>query len=269
MSRPARAPRSPLPSRTSDEPTSVVRFADGDHQLRVLRWERGLPHTAVLVHGIGMGQQYFGNLRDALDERVNVSVVELPGFGETPEPRVSLTMPALADLLADCLLANYAAPVVLVGHSMGTQVAAELAARHPELVDQLVLIAPTVNRAERTIPRQIFRMLQDLWGEQPRVVLLGTALYLKAGPRWFVKKLRGMMRHRIEDVLPRVQAPTLVIRGELDRVCPRDWVSWVTDLVPGAIMREAPGRGHEAMVTAAQPVSDMIVAAVRERGGER
>src|SRR5690606_40916667 len=60
-----------------------------------------------------------------------------------------------------------------------SQVVAELAVRHPELVRELVLIAPTVNARERTLWRQILRMLQDLLGEHPKVITRGFVLYAK------------------------------------------------------------------------------------------
>ncbi|WP_404498377.1 alpha/beta fold hydrolase [Arthrobacter sp. GAS37] len=47
-----------------------------------------------------------------------------------------------------------AGPVVVVGHSMGTQFATELAVRRPELVSHVVLIGPVVDSERRTVFRQ-------------------------------------------------------------------------------------------------------------------
>ncbi|MEB4614055.1 alpha/beta fold hydrolase, partial [Leucobacter sp. M11] len=228
--------RAELPNRVTEEPDRVLRHRRGDHELHLSCWDGGHAQTVLLVHGIGMGSAYYGRLRDALALAVNVVAVDLPGFGDTPEPSRSLSMPDLGDLLGEAVLAQLGGPVVAVGHSMGTQVVAELADRHPELVHHLVLIAPTVNASERSVTRQALRMIQDLWGESPRVMLIGSWLYLRTGPRWFIKKFRTMLEHRIEDVLPRLRVPTLVIRGETDRVCPRDWVTACADLIPGSVM---------------------------------
>lgn len=260
------SPQRPLlPVRMTEEPHRRLSFSRGEHELRLRFWDDGHAQTVLLVHGIGMGATYYERLRSALTRAVNVVAVDLPGFGDAPEPPRSLSMPELSDLLAAAVAAHCSGPVVAVGHSMGTQVVAELGANHPSLVTHLVLIAPTVNAHERTVFRQIWRMLQDLWGESPRVSLIGSWLYLRAGPRWFVKKFRTMLDHRIEDVLPRLRVPTLVVRGEDDRVCPRDWVSSCADLIPGSIMTEAPGRGHEAMVTSAEPVCSDILRLIRAR----
>ena len=61
------------------------------------------------------------------------------------------------------------------------------------------------------------------------------------------------------EICPQIHAPTLVLRGETDRVCPRDWVSEVARLLPRGCMREIQGRGHEAIIKSAEPVGSMIL----------
>lgn len=231
---------------------------DGDHVVLLHRWPRQGAPTVVLVHGIGMGQQYFGLLRAELSNAFDVVALDLPGFGRSPEPSRSLSMPELADLLADALEALVPTPCVAVGHSMGAQLVAELAVRHPQLVDRLVLISPTVNPAERSAWKQGLRLLQDLVNDPPYVALIGARLYLQAGPRWYLRKLRTMLEHDLRPLLPRIAQPTLVIRGDRDRVAPEAWVEEVAASLPDGRLRIAEGKGHEAMMTGAEPVARMI-----------
>lgn len=223
--------------------------------------ESGLPtgDGFVLVHGIGMGHRVFRDLAEELGRSGRVYAVDLPGFGDSPEPGSAQSMEESGDLLADFVRSLPVTKPVLVGHSMGTEVVTETVVRHPDVSDRIVLIAPTVNIAERTALTQSWRLLQDLAGESPKVLILGIAQYLKTGPLWFVRKLRIMLDHEVELSYPRVRARTLVVRGATDKVCPRDWVELVTRLIPDATMREIPRRGHEAMISAPQPVADMIV----------
>ena len=87
-----------------------------------------------------------------------------------------------------------------------------------------MLIGPTVNPRERTLVKQTERFLQDIVLVSPKVARTrGSPSYAKAGPRWYVANLRPMLEHRIERVLPEIAAPTLVIRGEHDRIVPRYW----------------------------------------------
>lgn len=236
-----------------------ARYREGDHEVVVYRWGTSHDTTVILVHGIGMGQQYFGRLGKALARRVNVVAVDLPGFGHSPEPENSLAMGDLADLLGralDALLPDV--HLVAIGHSMGTQVVAELAVRRPDVVDHVVLIAPTVNDRERTLAKQSWRLLEDLANDPPIVGLVGARMYIEAGPRWFLKKFASMIEHRIETVAPNITQPTLVIRGDEDLVCPQRWVQHVTDLIPDATLSIAKGKGHEAMITGAEPVAHLV-----------
>ncbi len=234
-----------------------------DHDGRTMVYARAGAETGtafVLVHGIGMGRVVFHDLAEELGRTGPVYAVDLPGFGDSPEPESALDMPASGDFLAAFVASLPVRDPVLVGHSMGTQVVVEALVRHPELAHRAVLIAPTVNPAERTASKQAMRMLQDLAGESPKVLVLGMIEYGKAGPRWFLRKLRQMLDHRVENVLPGLRARTLVLRGAEDRVCPRDWVGQVAELIPDARMDEIPSRGHEAMIRDPQPTAAMILA---------
>lgn len=238
--------------------TETLRYESGGATMVYTR--SGVPGRAfVLVHGIGMGQRVFGDLATELGRTGTVYAVDLPGFGDSPEPGSAYSMEVSGDFLAGFIRDLDLADPVVIGHSMGTEVTVEAVARHPWISSCIVLIAPTVNRRERTVARQAVRMLQDLAGESPKVLGLGLVQYAKTGPRWFVRKLGFMLEHRVEETYPRVQAHALVLRGAKDRVCPRDWVQEVADLIPHATYTEVPGRGHEAMIRGADPVASLIV----------
>lgn len=218
----------------------------------------------VLVHGIGMGHRYFTGLADALAHSGRVLALDLPGFGDAPEPEHPQSMPGSGEHLAALLEAEDAHDVVLVGHSMGTQIVSEAAARHPDRIAHVVLIAPTVNPRERSATMQALRLMQDESVLQPRVVALAVHSYLQAGPCWYFKKLGQMLEHRLEHTLPDVSQPTLVIRGEHDRIAPRGWAQQVARTLPRGRYVEVPDRGHETMVTAGDQVAKLIAAHARD-----
>ena len=195
-----------------------------------------------------MGISCFVQVSQELESHGQVEALDLPGFGDAPVPLDALSMAQMGALLIDFLELGGLGRPGLVGHSMGTQVRAEAAAQRPGLFPELVLVAPSVNRTERTIGWQTWRVVQDLLGESPDVVAIGMRTYAKTGPRWFIKKLRSTMDRSVEETLPKILAHTLVIRGNRDRICPRSRVEEVTSLIPGATMAEADGRGHETRV---------------------
>ncbi|MET4158376.1 alpha/beta fold hydrolase [Agromyces sp. PvR057] len=223
----------------------------------------------VLVHGLGMAAEYWGGLDERLADSGRVLALDLPGFGDSPKPARALTVSETADLVAELLTEllddgrSSAARPVLVGHSLGAQVVADLAARHPELVDRVVLIGPSVNPRERTAHQQAARFLQDIAVVDPTAFARGVLAYSQAGGRWVLANLRPTLEHRMELVLPRTAAEVLVIRGEDDRVVPRYWGQAVAALAPHAAYAEVPGRGHEAVPRQVGPLADLIVGHAR------
>ncbi len=211
----------------------------------------------LLIHGVGMGRSVFADLVSHLDDDAEVISIDLPGYGEAPEPPRTLTMERTADLVAAYLDAEVRAPVVLVGHSMGAQVAIEVAARHPHTVARLVLVGPSGDPAARTPLSQMSRLMRDLAIESPKVIVLGAREYLRAGPN-LRRKFFAMRVHRPETSLPRISAPTLVIRGEEDVVAPRAWCERIVEAIGDARLAEVAGHGHETMIRDAAPAARLI-----------
>jgi pimeloyl-ACP methyl ester carboxylesterase len=230
--------------------------------------------TYVMIHGIGMGRSIFADLVAHLTEPntahdddapapAHAIAIDLPGYGAAPEPARVLTMERTADLVAAFVRSRELDRCVVIGHSMGTQIAVEIAARHPDVVERVVLIAPTVNRRERTAVQQALRLAQDLALESPRVIAIGAREYLRAGPR-LRAKLRAMLVHRPEQTYPRVAVPALVLRGETDWVCPRAWCGFVAASMPDGRLAEVIGHGHETMIRDAAPAAALIRSFVAE-----
>ncbi|WP_292882190.1 alpha/beta fold hydrolase [Microbacterium sp.] len=232
----------------------VLAFTDGSSTLIAEHAGSG-SDAFLLVHGLGMGRSVFADLARRLDGRV--VAVDLPGFGAAPEPRRPLTMPGHADLIAAHLVAAGVPPVTVIGHSMGSQVAAELAVRHPDRVRAVVLAAPTVDAGARRVARQALRFLRDTASIDPRVVARGVREYLRAGPH-IIRKIRATVTHDPDEVYPRIAVPTLVLRGARDPVCPPVWTRTVADAIPRGEFAEIPGCGHETMIRDAGPAADRI-----------
>lgn len=56
--------------------------------------------------------------------------------------------------------------------------------------------------------------------------------YRETGVRHITTAFRAALADQIELTLPRVEAPTLVVRGEHDRMVPQVWAEEVTRLLP-------------------------------------
>lgn len=68
--------------------------------------------------------------------------------------------------------------------------------------------------------------------------------YRDAGLRRALDAFRRMIEDPIEEKLPRIQAPTLVVRGSRDPIVPQRWAEEVTHLLPRGRLVVIPGAAH-------------------------
>lgn len=197
---------------------------------------------AVCVHGLAITGRYMLPLARRLAEGRRTWVPDLPGYGLSPAPRTRrFDVAGLAEALAAWMDATATGPAVLVGNSMGCQVAARVAAERPDLARALVLLGPTVDPRARTAPRQLARLVVDSAGEPPALVALELFDTLQTGVGRAVDLARSALADRIEDALPRVRCPALVVRGARDALVPRRWAEDAAALLPRGTFVEVPG----------------------------
>jgi len=99
----------------------------------------------VLVHGWGMNGEVWEGIVRPLAQHYRVTTVDLPGHGRSVESPRDYTLPTLAAELRQVVPDN----AILVGWSLGGQVATQLALDNPGLLKQLVLVA-SAPRFERS-----------------------------------------------------------------------------------------------------------------------
>jgi pimeloyl-ACP methyl ester carboxylesterase len=105
--------------------------------------EEGRGEPLVLVHGAGTSSAIWRRTMPSLATRRRVIAPDLPGYGGSPAAGPGFALQQVTDhLVAGLEDAGVRGPYDLVGHSMGGAIAILLAARHPERVRRLVLVAP-------------------------------------------------------------------------------------------------------------------------------
>jgi pimeloyl-ACP methyl ester carboxylesterase len=183
-------------------------------------------------------------LAGLLASRCRVYAPDLPGFGRSDKPRRPLNITELADALAGWMKENELERATLLANSIGCQVVVELAIRRPELVGRIILVSPTVDRLARTIFRQFFRLLLDVPREPLMLLCIALFDYLRAGLGRAAQTFGYALQDRIEDKLPHVSQPTLVVRGERDPLVSQAWVEEVNRLLPESRLIVVPGAAH-------------------------
>jgi pimeloyl-ACP methyl ester carboxylesterase len=241
---------------------------------RALARRDGAPHV-VFVHGLGMATNYLEPTMRALGETMAVSALDLPGFGGSRPVRGHRSLVALADSLLEWMHVRRIVAPVLLGQSHGCQVVVEAVTRAPAVASALVLNAPTMLAAHRSIGGQLWRIVLDTPREPLALVPHVARDWLRAGPLRLFGTLRDALRDRIEDKLPAVRVPVLIVNGERDPVSPPSWGERLARLTgsgvsgSGARCVVVPGAAHAVPFSHPEALAAEIMAMARWAGGVR
>jgi pimeloyl-ACP methyl ester carboxylesterase len=235
--------------------------------------------AVVFLHGAGFDHSAWALLARAFAYHgFAVLAPDLPGHGRSAGPALS-SVTALADWTAALIDAASIRTASLVGHSMGSLVALETAARHPHKVAALGLIAVA---APMAVSAELLNAaaandhaaidMISLWGygyhatlggcEMPGLWMLGGAerLLESAGAGVLFADLSACNDYR--DALAaaaKLTVPTIVILGSRDLMTPAKSGKAVAAAIPGCRLTVLEGAGH--MLMSERP--DEVLAALR------
>ncbi|WP_166850058.1 alpha/beta fold hydrolase [Isoptericola sp. BMS4] len=209
---------------------------------RIAYTDTGSGPLVVAVPGMGDLRSTYDDLAPALvDAGYRVVVTDLRGHGDSDTTFTTHGDVATGTDLVALVEHLDAGPAVLVGSSMGGSAAVWAAAERPDLVRGLVLVAPHLRETASPAQARTYRLLYRAlfarpWGAAAWAWLY-TSMFAKgrrsARHAQHVADIRRSMadpaRLRsfrdlavaldhtvIEPLVPRVQAPALVVGGELD-----------------------------------------------------
>lgn len=100
---------------------------------------------AILIHGWCSSWYTWKPLLPALSKRFRCLAIDLPGYGNSPDMATPTTIEAYVDIVAALIREVSDRSVLVLGHSMGGQIAMTLALRHKPLVERMVLLNPAVS----------------------------------------------------------------------------------------------------------------------------
>ena len=120
-------------------------------------FDRTLP-TVVLIHGAGFDHSVWAlHSRWFAHHSFSVLAPDLPGHGRSAGPALR-TIAEMADWTAALLYAADSGKAHLIGHSMGSLIALETAARHPEKISAISLIGTA---ATMTVGPDLLKAAED------------------------------------------------------------------------------------------------------------
>jgi pimeloyl-ACP methyl ester carboxylesterase len=194
----------------------------------------------VLVQGMAVADYLLPGLA-ALGKWTRAHLLELPGFAGSGDPPHPLDVVEYGDAVAVWLDRVELQQVVLMGHSSGTQVAARAAARRPPAVRAVVLASPTLDPRVRGWLRLLIAWRRDGQREPPGLNESHKPEWKRAGLRRLLHTVRIHLADHLEDVVPQLPVPVLVLHGGLDRLCTEEWARRLADLAHDGRFASMPG----------------------------
>jgi pimeloyl-ACP methyl ester carboxylesterase len=230
--------------------------------------EVGSGPALLWVPGTGLRGRTWEQQMAAFADRFRCISVDLRGSGESTGADTDFTVADLAVDLARLLDALDVTTVTVVGLSLGSAVAQELALLRPDLVTGLVLLATwSSTSVEHHVRRHFESRLYAL--EHGPVDVYAQFAFWMSSPWLFdhepelqasvENRLREQMSpslsgtaghfradltHETRDRLPDIDCPCLVVHGDDDLITLPWYNATVASLIPGAVLATIPRAGH-------------------------
>ncbi|HEX3092970.1 MAG TPA: alpha/beta hydrolase [Candidatus Angelobacter sp.] len=241
----------------------------GDH--RVVYSEGGKGEPLVLLHGFGASADSWNRFAKPLIKRYHVIAPDQPGWGaSTRIESASYGYPAQVERLRQFLSALGHKRVHLVGHSMGGFIASAYAARYPDEVITLGLIAPhgMIEPEPSELARDVAkgdnwlvatsrpefdRLLNNVFAKRPyapKAVLNYLANHAIRNSAKSAKIFAEMQTNDppLVDRLPNITAPALIVWGDQDRVLHVSCADLFRKGIKNSEVMIIPGSGHMPLV---------------------
>jgi len=242
-----------------------LRFADVRLKtgVRLHYAEQGDPagQPVILLHGYTDSWFSFSRVLPLLGAKYRVYALDLRGHGDSDRPASGYQFHDFAADVVAFMDAKGLKRATIVGHSMGSFIAQQIALAAPERVERLVLVgsATTVRnnvvlelqQAVETlgdpVPAKFAREFQASTIYQPlpddfmdRVV----AESLKLPARVWRATMTGMLAADGKTKLGNIKTPTLILWGDQETVFPRAEQDLLAAQLPQAILQVYPKTGH-------------------------
>lgn len=283
-----RAPAIPASQRfPAGAPFSAREVRVEGTRIRYIETGHGIP--VVLMHGLGASMYAWRkNLAPIAAAGFRVIAFDNRGFGYSDQPATGYDNESYVRLTVALLDSLHIADAVLVGHSMGGAIAAQVAIEHPERVRGLVLIGsaglgarepialriagwPLVGRAMVALRGRgmTARLLRATYADPEKVTEADVDQYYAPTVQPdYGRALRGVLREfRFDGLLGRLEhvaAPTLLLWGEEDRLVPMGLGRMMAIGIPRAAFLSVAHAGHSVQEEAPDEVNRLIIKFLRE-----
>ncbi len=195
--------------------------------------------TLVLIHGLGASAERWDKVIPLFAKHFRVIIPDLIGFGYSDKPLTDYTLDFFSSFLEKFFdVANIRHPI-LIGSSLGGQIAAEYTADHPQNIEKLILVSPSGVMKQSTPAldsyimaalypneqnaKNAFELMECSGDNIDEKIITGFVERMKLpnAKLAFMSTLLGLKIAKvITTKLQSIKTPTLIIWGTNDPVIP-------------------------------------------------
>ncbi|NCC53254.1 MAG: alpha/beta fold hydrolase [Spartobacteria bacterium] len=244
--------------------------------------ELGEGTPLVCIAGLGATRETWGLLRDNLAEHYRVIVFDNRGIGDTDAPAGPYSIEQMADDTIGLMDALEIPSAHLIGHSMGSSIAQNIAFRRPERVKKLILCntyekigkkAEFVFKNNAFLLRKgvsepdLFRVIMPwLFSEKFFQNAEMTENFIKTAENTPSKQSVDAFEHQItaacdfdgKNQLPDLKMPVLIISGAEDVLTPPENAEKMAKTIKNSTYRLIP-TAHFSPIEAPSDVLDQML----------
>ena len=212
----------------------------------------------ILLHGWGQNIEMMKPLGDNFSDRFRVTILDLPGFGESEEPKETWTIDKYEELLEEFIKELKIKKPIVIGHSFGGRLAIRYSARNP--IDKLVLFGSPCIRVNEELPLHV-KILKGL-KKIPGLNSFGEYMKKYIGSRDY-KAASPIMRQTLVEVVNEdlskyareIEEPTLLIWGDHDDEAPLNEAQELEKIMIDAALVVLPGTHYAYLENLPQVVN--------------
>ena len=214
----------------------------------------------ILLHGWGQNIEMMKPLGDYFSEKYKITILDLPGFGESDEPKETWKIDDYEVLLEEFVNKLKIKKPIVIGHSFGGRLAIRYSANNP--VEKLVLFGSPCIRIQESLPLKvrILKLLKKL----PGLNSIGEYMKNYIGSRDY-KAASPVMRQTLVEVVNedlsiyarKIEEPTLLIWGDNDTEAPLQDAKELERIMIDAALIVLPG-SHYAYLENLQQVVNIL-----------
>jgi len=212
----------------------------------------------IIIPGWGGNRKTWQNFIDLAKDDFEVFFMDMPCFGDLPCPDKVWGVEEYAFFIKKKVEDLNLHKPILLGHSFGGQVAANLAAANPDLFSRLVLSGAAILRPSYTLKRIIFKMIATTGKMIFRLPILrpvekiAKRVLYKAADSPDYEETTGVKREIFKKIirqsqahlLPQIKIPSLVVWGSEDSYVSLSQGKIIATKIPNAVLEVVAGGKH-------------------------